>query len=128
MKKGDIVELIKTSPHYTRGVVGHHYIIAQVTKVDIKLCTDNQHCFYTDPANVKVIVSKSKEHNNPPTPEFLDTLSGKGREFGKPDATDFICDKIDDTWGGIQDGTIRNATEETVDDLINYLHLLKLSM
>jgi hypothetical protein len=117
MKKGDIVELIRTSTHYTRGNVGGHYTIAQVTKVDIKLCTDNQHCFYTEPANVKVVLPKSSG-----------TLKGGKRNFEQPDATDFLCTKINVTWRGIKNGTIRNATEETVDDLINYLNLLKLSM
>ena len=48
--------------------------------------------------------------------------------FSQLDATDSLCARIDDKLMRIKNRGITDATEDTVDDLIGYLLLLKMSM
>tara|TARA_R100001463_G_scaffold48217_2_gene97274 strand:- start:542 stop:898 length:357 start_codon:yes stop_codon:yes gene_type:complete len=48
--------------------------------------------------------------------------------FSKLESTEAICARIDDKLSRIQNRGINDATEDTVDDLIGYLFLLKMSM
>jgi len=47
--------------------------------------------------------------------------------FSKLDATASLCARIDDKLARIQNRGLGDATEDTLDDLIGYLILLKLS-
>ena len=48
--------------------------------------------------------------------------------FSKLGATEAICARIDDKLSRIQNRGINDKTEDTIDDLIGYLFLLKMSM
>mgnify|MGYP003134803740 FL=1 len=48
--------------------------------------------------------------------------------FSKSDATEALCARIDDKLMRIKNKGINDKTEDTVDDLIGYLLLLKMSM
>ena len=48
--------------------------------------------------------------------------------FSSLDATEALCASIDDKLARISNKEINDKTEETVDDLIGYLLLLKMSM
>ena len=48
--------------------------------------------------------------------------------FSQLDATEAICARIDDKLARISNKGINDETEDTVDDLIGYLLLLKMSM
>jgi len=71
--------------------------------------------------------------------EISDLLKSKNKAYGnsalKPakifsqlDATESLCSRIDDKLMRIKNRGINDATEDTVDDLIGYLLLLKMSM
>ena len=48
--------------------------------------------------------------------------------FSKLSSTEAICARLDDKLSRIQNRGINDATEDTVDDVIGYLLLLKMSM
>ena len=48
--------------------------------------------------------------------------------FSKLNATEAICARIDDKLARIKNKGITDKTEDTVDDLIGYLLLLKMSI
>lgn len=52
MNINDTVQLLKTTAHYPRGVIGQTYKIIEILKTELKLCSENEHCFYTHPTNV----------------------------------------------------------------------------
>jgi len=71
--------------------------------------------------------------------DISDLLKSKNKAYGnsalKPakifsqlDATESLCSRIDDKLMRIKNRGINDATEDTVDDLIGYLLLLKMSM
>lgn len=164
MKVGDKVRLFKTTKHYPRGVVGRAYTIIEVLKTEVKLCAENEHCFYTHPDNV--ILSSMRDTVNSTYPlngsdydidtpqteneafaanldavikDISDLLKSKNKAYGnsalKPakifsqlDATESLCARIDDKLMRIKNRGINDATEDTVDDLLGYLLLLKMSM
>ena len=159
MKIGDTVVLMKTTIHYSRGVVGRTYTIADILKTEVKLCTENSHCFYTHPDNVmsssvtdSTYTGSDYDIDKPKTEsevfatnldailkEISDLLKSKNKSYGnsalKPakifsqlDATESLCSRIDDKLMRIKNRGINDATEDTVDDLIGYLLLLKMSM
>ena len=159
MKIGDTVVLMKTTIHYPRGVVGRTYTIADILKTEVKLCTENSHCFYTHPDNVmsssvtdSTYIGSDYDIDKPKTEsevfatnldailkEISDLLKSKNKAYGnsalKPakifsqlDATESLCSRIDDKLMRIKNRGINDATEDTVDDLIGYLLLLKMSM
>ena len=145
MKIGDYVRLMKTTEHYPRGVIGKVYKVAEIRKTDIKLCAEDEYCFYAEPCNVTVYLKIKDESEVFATDldaiikEISDLLKSKNKAYGnsalKPakifsqlDATESLCSRIDDKLMRIKNRGINDATEDTVDDLIGYLLLLKMSM
>jgi hypothetical protein len=173
MKVNDIVTLSAHTEHYSRGVIGQTYKIAELKKTELKLCSlEGNMCFYTIPANVSPAVimsvpagmefgvdydidklwtrSSSGPIQHRKTLEFgerldievkaiTDLLKEKNKAYGNTalnptnifsglDATEAICARIDDKLARIKNKGINDKTEDTVDDLIGYLLLLKMSM
>ena len=154
MKIGTYVRLFKTTPNHPRGVLGEMYKIVKVLKTEIKLCANDEHCFYTHPDNVIELTNETaetfKKENKTESEVFAtnldaiikeisDLLKSKNKAYGnsalKPakifsqlDATESLCSRIDDKLMRIKNRGINDATEDTVDDLIGYLLLLKMSM
>lgn len=73
------------------------------------------------------------------TKDITDLLKNKNEAYGnsalepanifsKTNATDSLCARIDDKLMRIKNKGINDETEDTVDDLIGYLLLLKMSM
>tara|TARA_R110000787_G_scaffold204547_1_gene315076 strand:+ start:83 stop:469 length:387 start_codon:yes stop_codon:yes gene_type:complete len=73
---------------------------------------------------VKSIVDLLKEKNE----AYGDTALNPTNIFSKLNATEAICARIDDKLARIGNRGINDETEDTVDDLIGYLLLLKMSM
>ena len=73
---------------------------------------------------VKVISDLLKEKNK----AYGDTALNPTNVFSKLNATEAICARIDDKLARIKNKGINDETEDTVDDLIGYLFLLKMSM
>ena len=73
---------------------------------------------------VKIISDLLKEKNK----AYGDTALNPTNIFSKLNATEAICARIDDKLARIGNKGINDETEDTVDDLIGYLLLLKMSM
>jgi len=67
-----------------------------------------------------LLKSKNKAYGN--------TALNPTNIFSKLNATEAICARIDDKLARISNKGINDETEDTVDDLIGYLLLLKMSM
>jgi hypothetical protein len=67
-----------------------------------------------------LLKSKNKAYGN--------TALNPTNIFSKLNATEAICARIDDKLARIKNKGIKDETEDTVDDLIGYLLLLKMSM
>tara|TARA_R110001599_G_scaffold169638_4_gene359621 strand:+ start:233 stop:628 length:396 start_codon:yes stop_codon:yes gene_type:complete len=59
---------------------------------------------------------------------YGDTALNPTNIFSKLSASEAICARIDDKLARIKNKGIKDETEDTVDDLIGYLLLLKMSM
>ena len=68
----------------------------------------------------ELLIMKNKAYGN--------TALNPTNIFSKLNATEAICARIDDKLARISNKGINDATEDTVDDLIGYLLLLKMSM
>ena len=73
---------------------------------------------------VKQITNLLKEKNK----AYGNTALNPTNVFSKLNATEAICARIDDKLARISNRGINDETEDTVDDLIGYLLLLKMSM
>ena len=73
---------------------------------------------------VKAITDLLKEKNK----AYGNTALNPTNIFSKLNATEAICARIDDKLARIGNKGINDETEDTVDDLIGYLLLLKMSM
>ena len=73
---------------------------------------------------VKAISDLLKSKNK----AYGDTALNPTNIFSKLNATEAICARIDDKLARIGNRGINDETEDTVDDLIGYLLLLKMSM
>ena len=73
---------------------------------------------------VKTISDLLKEKNK----AYGNTALNPTNVFSKLNATEAICARIDDKLARIKNKGINDETEDTVDDLIGYLFLLKMSM
>jgi len=73
---------------------------------------------------VKTISDLLKEKNK----AYGNTALNPTNIFSKLNATEAICARIDDKLARIGNKGINDETEDTVDDLIGYLLLLKMSM
>ena len=67
-----------------------------------------------------LLKSKNKAYGN--------TALNSSNVFSKLDATEAICARLDDKLARIKNKGINDKTEDTVDDIIGYLLLLKMSM
>jgi hypothetical protein len=67
-----------------------------------------------------LLKSKNKSYGN--------TALNPSNVFSKLDATEAICARLDDKLARIKNKGINDKTEDTVDDIIGYLLLLKMSM
>ena len=67
-----------------------------------------------------LLKSKNKAYGN--------TALNPPKIFSKLSSTEAICARLDDKLSRIQNKGINDATEDTVDDIIGYLLLLKMSM
>ena len=68
----------------------------------------------------ELLISKNKAYGN--------TALNPTNIFSKLNATEAICARIDDKLARISNKGIHDETEDTVDDLIGYLLLLKMSI
>ena len=59
---------------------------------------------------------------------YGDTALNPSNIFSKLDSTEAICARLDDKLARIKNKGINDKTEDTVDDIIGYLLLLKMSM
>lgn len=75
-------------------------------------------------AEVKLITDLLKEKNE----AYGNTALNPTNIFSKLNATEAICARIDDKLARIGNRGINDETEDTVDDLIGYLLLLKMSI
>ena len=73
---------------------------------------------------VERIVKLLKEKNQ----AYGDTALNPSNIFSKLDSTEAICARLDDKLARIKNKGINDKTEDTVDDIIGYLLLLKMSM
>tara|TARA_R100001443_G_scaffold115100_1_gene132154 strand:+ start:280 stop:678 length:399 start_codon:yes stop_codon:yes gene_type:complete len=70
------------------------------------------------------IVKLLKEKNS----AYGNTALNPPNIFSKLDSTEAICARLDDKLSRIKNKGINDKTEDTVDDIIGYLLLLKMSM
>ena len=68
----------------------------------------------------ELLISKNKAYGN--------TALNPTNIFSRLDATEAICARLDDKLARIKNKGINDKTEDTVDDLIGYLLLLKMAM
>ena len=73
---------------------------------------------------VEKIVKLLKEKNK----AYGDTALNPSNIFSKLDSTEAICARLDDKLARIKNKGINDKTEDTIDDIIGYLLLLKMSM
>lgn len=73
---------------------------------------------------VKNVIDLLKEKNK----AYGDSALNPAGIFSKLNATEALCARIDDKIMRIKNKGINDKTEDTVDDLIGYLLLLKMSM
>ena len=73
---------------------------------------------------VEKITKLLKEKNE----AYGNTALNPSNIFSKLDSTEAICARIDDKLARISNRGINDKTEDTVDDVIGYLLLLKMSM
>ena len=155
MKINEIVKLIKHTPIHSRGVLNQRYIVVEIKKTEIKLCSEknSDYCFYTNPDNVEPLVQCTipdwietttitesfEDKLDIIVTDIVELLKSKNKAYGntalnpvkifsKLDATEALCARIDDKVMRIKNKGINDKTEDTVNDLIGYLLLLKMSM
>ena len=86
---------------------GGHMTFEEKLDIEVKLITD-------------LLKEKNKASGN--------TALNPTNVFSKLNATEAICARIDDKLARISNKGINDETEDTVDDLIGYLLLLKMSI
>lgn len=73
---------------------------------------------------VERVVKLLKEKNQ----AYGDTALNPSNIFSKLDSTEAICARLDDKLARIKNKGITDKTEDSIDDLIGYLFLLKMSL
>ena len=86
--------------------------------------TASQTIYATYEIEVKAVSDLLKTKNK----AYGNTALNPTNIFSKLNATEAICARIDDKLARISNKGINDETEDTVDDLIGYLLLLKMSM
>tara|TARA_R110002074_G_scaffold2557_1_gene14879 strand:+ start:1837 stop:2202 length:366 start_codon:yes stop_codon:yes gene_type:complete len=93
---------------------------------DFERNTDSNRDSFSDKLDIEIqtisdlLKSKNKAYGN--------TALKPTNIFSKLNATEAICARIDDKLARISNKGINDQTEDTVDDLIGYLLLLKMSL
>tara|TARA_R110002020_G_scaffold415655_1_gene624961 strand:+ start:530 stop:910 length:381 start_codon:yes stop_codon:yes gene_type:complete len=87
---------------------------------------DPRHISFDEKLNIEVksISDLLKEKNK----AYGNTALNPTNVFSKLNSTEALCARIDDKLARIKNKGINDETEDTVDDLIGYLLLLKMSM
>jgi hypothetical protein len=91
--------------------------IMKKEKVEYKF---NWHLDKVSDKIVKLLKEKNSAYGN--------TALNPPNIFSKLDSTEAICARLDDKLSRIKNRGINDKTEDTVDDIIGYLFLLKMSM
>tara|TARA_R110002020_G_scaffold136431_3_gene304243 strand:+ start:728 stop:1108 length:381 start_codon:yes stop_codon:yes gene_type:complete len=86
---------------------GNHMTFSEKLDIEVKAITD-------------LLKSKNEAYGN--------TALNPTNIFSKLNATEALCARIDDKLARISNKGINDETEDTVDDLIGYLLLLKMSI
>jgi len=96
------------------------------TKRNIDPANINKHIGFAERLDIQVlaITNLLKEKNK----AYGNTALNPTNIFSKLNATEAICARIDDKLARINNKGINDLTEDTIDDLIGYLLLLKMSM
>ena len=96
------------------------------TQRNIDPANINKHIGFAERLDIQVlaITNLLKEKNK----AYGNTALNPTNIFSKLNATEAICARIDDKLARIKNKGITDETEDTVDDLIGYLLLLKMSM
>lgn len=96
------------------------------TQRNIDPANINKHIGFAERLDIQVlaITGLLKEKNK----AYGNTALNPTNIFSKLDASEAICARIDDKLARIKNKGINDLTEDTVDDLIGYLLLLKMSM
>jgi hypothetical protein len=96
-----------------------------LTKKEIELIKKTKYNFdWQLDKTVERIVKLLKEKNK----AYGDTALNPANIFSKLDSVEAICARLDDKLSRIKNKGINDKTEDTVDDIIGYLLLLKMSM
>ncbi len=91
--------------------------IMKKEKVEYKF---NWHLDKVSDKIVKLLKEKNSAYGN--------TALNPPNIFSKLDSTEAICARLDDKLSRIKNRGINDKTEDTIDDIIGYLFLLKMSM
>tara|TARA_R110000765_G_scaffold31850_8_gene74290 strand:- start:1040 stop:1432 length:393 start_codon:yes stop_codon:yes gene_type:complete len=96
------------------------------TQRNIDPANINKHIGFAERLDIQVlaITNLLKEKNK----AYGNTALNPTNIFSKLNATEAICARIDDKLARINNKGINDLTEDTIDDLIGYLLLLKMSM
>ena len=96
-----------------------------ITKEEIEFMKKTKYNFnWQLEKSTEKIVNLLKEKNK----AYGNTALNPANIFSKLDSTEAICARLDDKLSRIKNRGINDKTEDTVDDLIGYLFLLKMSM
>tara|TARA_R110000751_G_scaffold144582_5_gene248180 strand:- start:346 stop:795 length:450 start_codon:yes stop_codon:yes gene_type:complete len=98
-------------------------IMTEYRRRKSKLPTDTKFEWHLDKV-VEKIVKLLKEKNS----AYGDTALNPVGIFSKLDSAEAICARLDDKLSRIKNRGINDKTEDTIDDVIGYLLLLKMSM
>ena len=90
----------------------------------LKVSDENTNFALTLDAVTKKVTDLLKSKNK----AYGNTALNPPKIFSKLNSTEAICARLDDKLSRIQNKGINDATEDTVDDIIGYLLLLKMSM
>lgn len=93
------------------------YPVNKKTKTNYKF---DWHLEKTSEEIINLLKEKNKAYGN--------TALNPTNIFSKLDSTEAICARIDDKLARIKNKGITDETEDTVNDLIGYLFLLKMSL
>ena len=78
--------------------------------------------------NIDIIISQITDLLKEKNKAYGNTALNPTNVFSKLNSTEAICARIDDKLARIKNKGITDETEDTVDDLIGYLLLLKMSL
>tara|TARA_R110000744_G_scaffold333522_1_gene438945 strand:- start:49 stop:576 length:528 start_codon:yes stop_codon:yes gene_type:complete len=109
----------KVKEHYT-GVKNHHRIEREGFELKEEENDFGLKLLGITREITELLIKKNKAYGN--------TALNPSNIFSKLSSTEAICARLDDKLARIKNKGINDKTEDTVDDLIGYLLLLKMSM